>query len=103
MNGVKKMKITKDHIEYIAHLGRLELQPDEIDEYTAQLNNILQYMEMLSRLDTENIEPTSHSVHVPCFMREDREKESFPVEDSLMNAPARKGSSFQVPPVIEVD
>jgi aspartyl-tRNA(Asn)/glutamyl-tRNA(Gln) amidotransferase subunit C len=97
------MKITRETVEYVAHLGRLELKPEEIALYTEQLDGILHYIEKLNELDTEGIEPTTHAIPIPCEMRPDDVKESFQVEASLGNAPERKGSFFKVPPVIEVD
>lgn len=97
------MKITKDVVEYVAHLGRLDLEPHEIGLYTDQLDRILQYMDKLNTLDTEGIEPTTHAIPVECLLREDIVKESFEIESSLQNAPDRKGNFFKVPPIIEVD
>ncbi|HEX2966333.1 MAG TPA: Asp-tRNA(Asn)/Glu-tRNA(Gln) amidotransferase subunit GatC [Syntrophorhabdaceae bacterium] len=97
------MKISKETIEYVAHLARLELEPDEIDHYTNQIDGILQYMDVLNSLNTDNIEPTSHAVPVECALREDKARDSFPVNSSLGNAPERTGSFFKVPPVIEVE
>jgi aspartyl-tRNA(Asn)/glutamyl-tRNA(Gln) amidotransferase subunit C len=97
------MKINKTVVEYVAHLGRLELEPHEIDLYTSQLDRILEHMDALNSLDTEGIEPTSHAVPVTCVLREDAGRESLSIEESVMNAPDRKGNFFKVPPVIEVD
>jgi aspartyl-tRNA(Asn)/glutamyl-tRNA(Gln) amidotransferase subunit C len=97
------MKINKQVVEYVAHLGRLELEPDEIELYTSQLDRILQHMDTLNTIDTEGIEPMSHAVPVTCVMREDAGKESLTIEESVMNAPDRKGNFFKVPPVIEVE
>ena len=97
------MKINKTVVEYVAHLGRLELEPHEIDLYTSQLDRILEHMDALNSLDTEGIEPTSHAVPVTCVLREDAGRESLGIEESVMNAPDRKGNFFKVPPVIEVD
>ena len=97
------MKITKETIEYVAHLGRLELEPQEIELYTQQIDNILQYMDALNSLNTDGIEPTSHAVPVDCVLRKDGVKNSFAVDDSLKNAPERIGSFFKVPPIIEVE
>ena len=97
------MKINKTVVEYVAHLGRLELEPHEIDLYTSQLDRILEHMDTLNSLDTEGIEPTSHAVPVTCVLREDAGRESLSIEESVMNAPDRKGNFFKVPPVIEVD
>ncbi len=97
------MKITKETVEYVAHLARLELEPGEIDEYTGQIDSILQHIDALTELPTEGIEATSHAVPIPCVMRDDREKPSLAGDASLQNAPERKGSFFKVPPVIEVE
>jgi len=97
------MKITKEIIEYVAHLARLELEPQEISLYTQQIDNILQHMDTLNAVNTENIEPTSHAVPVECVLREDTVKDSFAVDDSLMNAPERTASFFKVPPIIDVE
>jgi aspartyl-tRNA(Asn)/glutamyl-tRNA(Gln) amidotransferase subunit C len=97
------VKIDKDVVEYVAHLGRLALEPHEIELYTAQLNRILEYMDALNALDTEGVEPTSHAIPVTCVLRDDLVKDSFSIEDSTMNAPEKIGSSFKVPPIIEVE
>ncbi len=97
------MKIDEKVVEYVAHLGRLHLQPDEIDLYTQQLDRILAYMDKLNSLDTKGIEPTSHVIPLVNVFRDDVVDHNFEVEESVGNAPERKGSSFKVPPVIEVD
>jgi len=97
------MKINKSDVEYVAHLGRLELEPHEIELYTGQLDAILEHMDTLNALDTEGIEPTSHAVPVTCVMREDERTGSLDLEDALRNASDRKGNFFKVPPVIEVE
>ena len=97
------MKITNEVVEYVAHLGRLDLESHEVDLYTEQLDRILQYMDKLNTLDTEGIDPTSHAIPVDCMLREDFVKDSFDIESSLQNAPERKGNFFKVPPIIEVE
>ncbi|HNZ58005.1 MAG TPA: Asp-tRNA(Asn)/Glu-tRNA(Gln) amidotransferase subunit GatC [Syntrophorhabdaceae bacterium] len=97
------MKITKDVVEYVAHLVRLELDPDEVGLYTLQIDSILEYMDKLNSVDTKGIEPTSHPMPIECALREDVEQDSFGVDESVQNAPERKGSFFKVPPVIETD
>jgi aspartyl-tRNA(Asn)/glutamyl-tRNA(Gln) amidotransferase subunit C len=97
------MKITKDVVEYVAHLARLELEPSEIELYTVQLDRILQYMDALNSLDTENVKPTSHAVPLDCVLRGDEVRPSFERSASVQNAPEKKGTFFKVPPVIEVE
>ncbi|MGD0230180.1 MAG: Asp-tRNA(Asn)/Glu-tRNA(Gln) amidotransferase subunit GatC [Syntrophorhabdales bacterium] len=95
------MKITKEVVEYVAHLGRLELEPEEIDLYTQQLDRILAYMDQLNTLDTTGIEPTSHAIPLVNVFREDGADYNFQVEEAVGNAPERQGAFFKVPPIIE--
>jgi aspartyl-tRNA(Asn)/glutamyl-tRNA(Gln) amidotransferase subunit C len=97
------MKIDRTVVEYVARLARLQFDDDEIGVYTEQLDRILAYMDKLNTLDTTGIEPTSHVIPLTNVFREDVVNFNFDVEESVGNAPERKGSSFRVPPVIEVD
>jgi aspartyl-tRNA(Asn)/glutamyl-tRNA(Gln) amidotransferase subunit C len=97
------MKITKEAVGHIAHLARLELEPEEVEAYTVQMDKILQYMDKLNSLNTEGIEPTSHAMPVVCVLREDRAGSSFSAEESTLNAPEKRAGFFKVPPIIEVD
>ncbi|HNS78139.1 MAG TPA: Asp-tRNA(Asn)/Glu-tRNA(Gln) amidotransferase subunit GatC [Syntrophorhabdus sp.] len=97
------MKITREVVEYVAHLGRLDLESHEVDLYTNQLDRILEYIDKLNTLNTEGIEPTGHAMIAQCLLREDVVKDSFDVEESLRNAPERKGNFFKVPPIIELE
>jgi aspartyl-tRNA(Asn)/glutamyl-tRNA(Gln) amidotransferase subunit C len=97
------MKITKKDVEYIAHLARLEIDPNEIELYTMQVDRILEYVDKLNSLDTKDIEPTSHPMPVVCVLREDKVKKSFSQEESIQNAPEKKGGFFKVPPIIETE
>ena len=97
------MKVAPDIIEYVANLGRLELAPDEIEQYTGQLDAILQYMDKLNSLDTSGIEPMTHAIPNVNVFRQDTVTDSLEVEASVGNAPERRGSFFKVPPIIEVE
>ena len=97
------MKIDKSVVEHVAHLARLHLQPEEIELYTQQIDRILEYMDKLNSLDTTGIEPTTHAVPLGNVFRQDEVNHNFAKEESIGNAPERKGSFFKVPPIIEVD
>ena len=97
------MKIDKSVVEHVAHLARLSLAPEEIELYTEQIDRILEYMDKLNSLDTTGIEPTTHAVPLGNVFRQDEVNHNFMVEESVGNAPERKGSFFKVPPIIEVD
>lgn len=95
------MKITKEQVEYVAHLARLEFNESEKDKFTSQLNDILVYMDILNRLDTSGVEPMSHATFLANAFREDRVLESIGIEEALKNAPDEARDCFRVPKVIE--
>ncbi len=95
------MKITKEQVEYVAHLARLEFGEEEKEKFTTQLNNILLYMEKLNEVDTTGVEPETHAIQIQNAFRTDDVWISLPYEESLANAPAESGNMFRVPKVIE--
>ncbi|MEW6532846.1 MAG: Asp-tRNA(Asn)/Glu-tRNA(Gln) amidotransferase subunit GatC [Thermodesulfobacteriota bacterium] len=95
------MKITAEQVEYVALLGRLALTPEEKKKYSAQLDDILKYMDMLAEVPTDDVEPLAGPVKLFTPLREDKVEPSLSVEDALRNAPAVTGSSLRVPKVIE--
>jgi aspartyl-tRNA(Asn)/glutamyl-tRNA(Gln) amidotransferase subunit C len=94
------MKLSQPEVEHVAFLARLQLAPEEIETFTQQLNGILQYMEKLSELDTGNIQPLTHALHLSNAFREDQVSPSLPLEETLNLAPEQGCSAFVVPKVI---
>ncbi|MGI9239194.1 MAG: Asp-tRNA(Asn)/Glu-tRNA(Gln) amidotransferase subunit GatC [Verrucomicrobiales bacterium] len=88
-------------VAHTAKLSRLDLSPEEIATFQGQLDKILAYVEKLTELDVEGIEPTAHASPVFDVMRDDVARPGFGVENALMNAPRRVGDQFGVPKVIE--
>lgn len=95
------MKISRDQIRHVALLARLALTPAEEDELTTTLDQILQHMDQLNRLDTADVEPTAHVVAVETPWREDVVTNVPSTESLLANAPARDDDLFLVPKIIE--
>ena len=95
------MAISRDDVRHIAKLSRLEMPDDELDTFTGQLNDILEYAAKLSGLDTEGVEPTSHAVPVKNVFRDDTPLASIPIDDALANAPDPQQHFFGVPRIIE--
>jgi len=92
--------VTLKDVEHIAELARLKFSSEELDSFTHQLNQILEYVEKLNELDTENIEPLSHPVEGNNAFREDELKPSINREEALKNAPDSDDEFFKVPKVI---
>jgi aspartyl-tRNA(Asn)/glutamyl-tRNA(Gln) amidotransferase subunit C len=95
------MKITREEVEYVAHLARIELSAEEAEKFTGQLDQMLSYFEKLGALDTQNVEPTRHAIAIVNAFREDRVKESYDSAQALANAPDKDGPFFKVPKIIE--
>ena len=95
------MKITKQEVEHVAKLARLELSEQEKEELTDQLSNILTYVEKLNELDTTGVEPTSHVLDISNVMRDDTAGESLTQELALANAPEKALGHYKVPKIIE--
>jgi aspartyl-tRNA(Asn)/glutamyl-tRNA(Gln) amidotransferase subunit C len=95
------MKITREQVEHVARLARLELSDAEKELFTGQLDGILAYVDKLNKLDTSGIVPTAHAVPMENAFREDVVTASLGVERALANAPDRSESFFRVPKVIE--
>lgn len=97
------MSVTRKDVEYIAQLARLRFKDEELENFTHQLNEILNYVEKLSELDTADVEPLNHPIENVNVFREDELKPSVDTEEALKNAPDRTDEFFKVPKVINQD
>ena len=95
------MAITADEIKWIAHLSRLELKNEELLVASTQLSSILNYINQLQEVNTDNVEPLAHALEVSNVFREDALKESLNVNEALANAPDRQGNFYGVPAIFE--
>ena len=95
------MKITAESVQELCDLASLRLDPEEAERMRDDLERILDYVGMLSELDTEGVPPTSHVIEIATPLREDEVRGVLPVEDVVSNAPRERDGSFVVPKVIE--
>ena len=95
------MKLSTKEVEYVALLARLEVTDKETEKFTAQLNDILGYIDKLNEIDTTGVEPMTHAIAVTNAFREDKIVDSIGTEKSLANAPDARGEFFRVPKVID--
>lgn len=95
------MKISKEEVEYVAHLARLEFGAEEVEKFTRQLDKILSYIDKLNQADTTGVEPMTHAMPMANAFREDIVTPSLTNDASLANAPETRAGSFRVPKVIE--
>ena len=95
------MKIDKNTINKIARLSRIKLNDKESEDYINDLNSILDWVEQLNEVDTENVEPLSNISSSILPKREDVSKDTNSSEEILENAPDKLEGFFAVPKVVE--
>ena len=98
---VIKMKIDKNTTVKIAKLTRLKLKDSEISEFSDQLSSILQWVEQLNEVDTDNIEPLNNVSMAKLPLRKDIKNNKNLSNEILSNAPEKLEDYFIVPKVVE--
>ena len=88
-------------VTYVARLARISLSPEEEQKLSAQLGNILSYIEKLKQADVSGVEPTAHAFPLVNVARPDEVRASMSNEDALRNAPAKANGLFIVPKIVE--
>ena len=91
----------KIDVAYVAELARLELTDEEKSVFQPQLENIVKYVEKISEVDVEGVEPMMHGRTLVNAFREDEVRPSLATETALANAPARVGYEFLLPKIVE--
>jgi len=95
------MALTVEEVNWVAHLARLELNGAELEMMARQLTSIIDYVNQLRQVNTENVEPLAHPLPIQNVFREDESAPSLPVDAALANAPDRRGNFYGVPAVLE--
>ena len=88
-------------VRKLAHLARLEFNEEKEQEVLQDLNKILNWVDQLRELDTENVEPLTHMSEEVNVMREDEAKNTVTHEQAMLNAPKKDSDYFRVPKVLE--
>lgn len=94
------MSLSREQVEKVSLLGRLLLTPAELDLMTAQMGQIVGYVESLAELDTEGVEPMAHALDVSNVFAADEVRPSLPREQALANAPHHDREFYLVPAVL---
>ena len=85
---------------HIALLSRIEMSDEALAVFGDQLAHILQYVDKLQELDTDDVEPMAHAVAIHNVLASDEPHPSLSPDDALANAPQRDGDFFKVPKVL---
>ena len=94
------MSLSRETVEKVSLLARLQLTPAELETMTGQLARIVDYVDQLSELDTEDVVPMAHALELTNVFADDQVEESLPRSAALANAPKQDGECFRVPAVL---
>ncbi|MGI8973561.1 MAG: Asp-tRNA(Asn)/Glu-tRNA(Gln) amidotransferase subunit GatC [Gaiella sp.] len=94
------MALSRDQVQHVARLARLDLTAEELERLTRELGAIIDAVSKVAELDLAGVPPTSHPLAVVNAWAEDEPHASLSVEDALTNAPARDGNLIRVPPTV---
>lgn len=94
------MSLSRAEVERVSLLARLQLSGAELTAMTEQLGQVLGYMELLSELDTEDVEPMAHAVELSNVFRADEVRASYDRLTMLARAPHADGEFYLVPAVL---
>jgi len=90
-------KLTRDDVLHLAQLARISLSDNEVDEFSEELSDILQYVEQLSGVDVDGLKPTNQVTGLTNVMREDEVKDyGYQPLDLLRNVPQVQSDMLKV-------
>jgi aspartyl-tRNA(Asn)/glutamyl-tRNA(Gln) amidotransferase subunit C len=95
------MSVDAATVRRIAHLARIAVAEDEVAHLQGELNAILAFVEQLSEVNCEGVEPMTSVTPMEMKKRKDEVTDGGIAKDVLRNAPAREGNYFVVPKVVE--
>jgi aspartyl-tRNA(Asn)/glutamyl-tRNA(Gln) amidotransferase subunit C len=95
------MSLDRTDVEKIAHLARMALDEEQIASYATALSDILGLVEQLEAVDTEEVTPMAHPLHMAQRLRADRVTEADHRDENQSIAPRVEAGLYLVPKVIE--
>ncbi len=95
------MSVDQKTVKKIAHLARIRVDDEDVPRLRDELNSILKWVEMLSEVDTDNVEPMTSAVQTSMKKRPDVVTLGGHPELIVANAPASEDNFFMVPKVVE--
>ena len=94
------MSLTRQDVEKVALLARLKFDEVELEKITKHMVQIVQYVDKLSELNTEDVEPMAHALDIQNALSEDESRPSLSRKEVLKNAPKHDEEYFLVPAVL---
>ncbi len=95
------MSVDAETVRRVAHLARIAVAEDEVANLQAELNAILAFVERLSQINVEGVEPMTSVMPMAMKVRTDVVTDGNKPDDIIRNAPAHEDHFFLVPKVVE--
>jgi len=95
------MKFDKDSLYKLGKLSKIQIDESKLKSLSSDLGSIIEFIDRLKSIDTENVDPTSNSLDQSLVMREDIASDVNTANEILENAPQKELNFFSVPKVIE--
>ncbi len=93
--------IDNELVRHLAHLARLDMSDEDVAVTARELTQIVGYIDQLSQVDTEGVEPTAHAIGIRNVLRDDTIRPSLEQNDALTNAAQQEDGFFRVPKVLD--
>jgi len=95
------MEFDKSSLLKLGKLSKIKIDDDKLSSLSKDLGSILNFIDRLQSIDTEEVDPTSNSLNQPLVMRDDIAIDKNSANEILENAPEKELDFFSVPKVIE--
>jgi aspartyl-tRNA(Asn)/glutamyl-tRNA(Gln) amidotransferase subunit C len=94
------MKLDESTVDRIAQLSKLEFNTQEKEAILNDMNQMLDFIETLQEVDTDNVEPLIHMTEDVNVLRADDAQTTISQEEALINAPSKDSTYFKMPKVL---
>ncbi len=95
------MPLTRAEVEHVAQLAHVGLTDEDVERFRTQLSEIVDYFQVLNRVDTEGVPPTSQALPLENVTRSDESREPLDQHEALANAPSHSHGYFRVRKILE--
>jgi aspartyl-tRNA(Asn)/glutamyl-tRNA(Gln) amidotransferase subunit C len=95
------MALTREEVLHVARLARIGLTDADVEKFQQQLSSIIEHFDVLSRIDTTGVEPTTHTLPLMGVMGKDEPRDSLTHEQVLANAPLEHDGYLRVRAVLD--
>jgi aspartyl-tRNA(Asn)/glutamyl-tRNA(Gln) amidotransferase subunit C len=95
------MALTREEVLHVARLARIGLTDGDVERFREQLSTIIDHFDVLNRIDTTGVEPTTHTLPLQSVMGDDEPRPSLDSADVLRNAPLEHEGYLRVRAVLD--